>query len=760
MNVQVAAAQFTTTTNHFIRFYDLGYRRLIPIVPPGASVVPGCDIDVNLKKGKDDRGKVPGTRLLNGLWDGMKKWQEKIATLADLEEWYSWGASVALVADQIVAVDADAYDAEHAEIIRRDVLQRFGASPVRIGQAPKAIYVFRAVGSIPNSKIEFGEPKPNRSRLEIIGRRKQFVLWGPHQKSGRPYSWPRDPVPFDELLTITAEGIAEMMAAMDLALPNTGAISASGLKPPPPQRDLLGSPDLIIDAMKRIPNRGEEFESREDYLNIGYALRGGMGADRVDDAKELFLSWCSKWEDGEPDADIDESNWRRMTPPVRLGAEFLYDKAFKASEGAFNGRGLEMARKHHEEVIDAASPEASAPELSLLGTPYRFLTADDIEPREFLYGTHYQREYASVTIAPTKIGKSSLGLVEAVAMASGKPLLGVQPEGLFRVRIWNGEDPQNEMDRRLLAVRQHFGVTPEDLGDRLFVDSGRDQPIAIAHMAKDGAKIYAPVSSAVRKALLLQQIDVLFIDPFVKSHAVSENDNMAIDVVVKEWNLIAGQTRVALELVHHSRKLNGAENTTIEDARGGSALVSGVRAARVLARMSEKQAKKLGRTSDYKSLFRIADAANNMAAAIVGEDETWYELISVDIRNARFDESGKMTRKSDKVGVATLSKTHGQGLEEKAPTPERANQETQALAALASGAWKDGVKAGSAWAGLPIAAAFGLDIEDPDDKAQAKAILAALISQKKVKRVPKTDKNRNSRIFIEVVSRLEADLFG
>ena len=37
-------------------------------------------------------------------------------------------------------------------------------------------------------------------------------------------------------------------------------------------------------------------------------------------------------------------------------------------------------------------------------------------------------------------------------MATGKALLGVKPEGLFRVRIWNGEDPIEEMERRIAAA--------------------------------------------------------------------------------------------------------------------------------------------------------------------------------------------------------------------------------------------------------------------------------------------------------------------
>ena len=392
-----------------------------------------------------------------------------------------------------------------------------------------------------------------------------------------------------------------------------------------------------------------------------------------------------------------------------------------------------------------------------MGTPYDFPNPCDIEPREFLYGTHYQREYASVTIAPTKVGKSSLGIAEALAMTTGKPLLGVKPEGLFRVRIWNGEDPIEELKRRIAAAMQHYGLTREDVGDRLIVDSGRDQPIAIARQLRDGAKVFEPVVSELENAIATQKIDALIVDPFVKSHSVSENDNMAIDVVVREWNRLAGATRIALELVHHSRKMNGASESSIDDARGASALVSAARSARVLARMNKRQSKMLGRTKEYKSLFRFADAANNMAAAIAGEDETWFEIVSVDLRNALFDEAGNMTRKSDKVGVVRSFDMATTGAKAE---PGETTKEEACLAQMASGDWRRDHRAGDAWAGVLIARVFGFDLDDPEHKARAKAMITRWIHDGRLIEVTRKDKYRNPHSYLELAAPPAEDLFG
>ena len=62
-----------------------------------------------------------------------------------------------------------------------------------------------------------------------------------------------------------------------------------------------------------------------------------------------------------------------------------------------------------------------------------------------------------------------------------------------------------------------------------------------------------------------------------------------MNAIVKTCAGIAAETNSAIGLVHHSRKTNGME-VTVEDSRGGSALVAGTRIARVLNRMTASEA--------------------------------------------------------------------------------------------------------------------------------------------------------------------------
>src|SRR6188768_2915879 len=57
-------------------------------------------------------------------------------------------------------------------------------------------------------------------------------------------------------------------------------------------------------------------------------------------------------------------------------------------------------------------------------TPWTFVDPSTIPPRAWLYGRHYIRKYVSVTVSPGGVGKTSKSIAEALAMATGRDLLG------------------------------------------------------------------------------------------------------------------------------------------------------------------------------------------------------------------------------------------------------------------------------------------------------------------------------------------------
>ena len=84
-------------------------------------------------------------------------------------------------------------------------------------------------------------------------------------------------------------------------------------------------------------------------------------------------------------------------------------------------------------------------------------------------------------------------------MASGRALLGIKPVQKVRVWYWNGEDPEEETDRRLAAACPHFGIRPEEINGYLFTDSGREMPIKIAEQTRTGTLIVCTSAPVVHQ---------------------------------------------------------------------------------------------------------------------------------------------------------------------------------------------------------------------------------------------------------------------
>ena len=221
----------------------------------------------------------------------------------------------------------------------------------------------------------------------------------------------------------------------------------------------------------------------------------------------------------------------------------------------------------------------------------------------------------------------------------------------MRVWLWNLEDPQEETQRKIQATGLHYRLGPDDIGNRLFVDSGRNQKLVIATTnTKGGPMIVRPVVDALVKEIKDKQIDVLVIDPFVSCHELPENDNTAQDMVVKEWGAVAELGNCAVHLLDHTRKMGSAETeVTTESSRGGKAKTDAARVVRVVNRMSKDEGEKAG-VDNHRLYFRTYNDKANLAPPV--EKSDWFELKSVDLGNGpRMVVGGVGFSPGDSVGV-------------------------------------------------------------------------------------------------------------
>jgi RecA-family ATPase len=286
--------------------------------------------------------------------------------------------------------------------------------------------------------------------------------------------------------------------------------------------------------------------------------------------------------------------------------------------------------------------------------PFQPFDVAQLPPRSWLYGKHYQRRTVSLTAGPGGMGKSSLNLVEAVAMATGRNLLGEQPEERRRVWYHNGEDPREEIDRRLAAICQYYKIPHEELVGWLWTTAGTEFPLRVAK-GYSNLEINDVLLCQISDAIAQNQIDLAQFDPLVTLHSVSEMDPGKMDTVIRLFASIADENDAAIELAHHVRKpANGVSaDYGVNDIRGVQAITDACRAARVLNRMNEEDAESACCDDvERMSRFRVDRAKGNYSAA---EAATWRRFVTVTIANG------------DEVGVVAPWEFPGQGAE----TPEK-----------------------------------------------------------------------------------------
>jgi 5S rRNA maturation endonuclease (ribonuclease M5) len=248
-----------------------------------------------------------------------------------------------------------------------------------------------------------------------------------------------------------------------------------------------------------------------------------------------------------------------------------------------------------------------------------------IPPRDFLY-RDFTRSYCSLLVSPGGIGKSALSLVDAVAMASNRNLLGIKPSKEMRVIYYNSEDPLQEIQRRVLGILQHYGVDQSEIENKLFLASGRDADLELCQ-GIDGA-IQEQNFDLLERFCVDNHIDVLMLDPLVNMlGGASENDNALMGSITKRLSVLADKCELATVIVHHTRKANGRE-MSVEDSRGGIALVSGCRSASVLQQMDNDFAVK--HNLEPHKYFSLNNGKANLKPLA---KQTWFEKISVDLIN-------------------------------------------------------------------------------------------------------------------------------
>jgi hypothetical protein len=552
-----------TMTSDFARLWALGYTSLVPIIPPDAEVSEHSSLFKRVGTRQDSRGKTPGVQGRDGKWRGFD-WLPHVADEQDLMRWDAMGAGVGIKTGKgIIAIDADTLDEALAEIVRDAVIETFGRAPVRVGRYPKALYLLRVSEAVQYQRVEFGEPddRGNKERVELLSDGRQFVAYGMHPATRKPYHWPKGLPPLTDLPTATPETLEQFWAALRAKLPNVGPLVKEGATTEINQQSLIGDYETVKAAVQATPNTSAAFSTRESYRDMGYAIKAALPNDPR--AFDIWWEWCAKWDAGDNDLGVAEADWRRMKPPYRRGAGWLYQQAEDLSGGRWS-----RAEAYFEPVPQSApSPfEEAAQRENQQPDPDDIYPVLDIgqivsrPPPTFLVDQHIPDTSMGFLYSEPGVGKSfcaiDLGLSIAhnlpdwqgfpITTQPGAAVIYLAAEGSFdlrnRILAWHKAKGIEQPTSAFLVIEATINFMQTDDVNRLL------------RTIKQTA-----IQRAIRPALVV-------IDTVSRAMpGADENTQRDMTLFVRATDAVRDTFRCAVMGVHHANKGSG-------DMRGSTVL--------------------------------------------------------------------------------------------------------------------------------------------------------------------------------------------
>ncbi|NOD87905.1 MULTISPECIES: VapE domain-containing protein [unclassified Ruegeria] len=317
----------------------LGFMGTIPVIPPGAELHEDSKVD------PDTCGKVPGD-FYAGKWNGLGRWPSFVMSEFMATRFDQLHANVGLIQGRDwVSFDADLTDPVLANAIHQHIWNRGGAQwPVRVGQEPKKLWLFRVDGDpIKSMQVNFriDDNPDNIQGLEIRGTKTQVVIAGTHP-TGVPYQWFNwDMMSLHAFPSINAELLHELVEECCVIIEQHGW--KRGRKTRHNNADGTGSdlgaepfdPALVPEVMAYLKN--DEL-SYDDWRRVAFALKASLGGNGL----PYFQQWSALATKNDPLA--TDRLWMEIEPDNSVGFGTLVTLARECTGGVLPGNLDERVR--------------------------------------------------------------------------------------------------------------------------------------------------------------------------------------------------------------------------------------------------------------------------------------------------------------------------------------------------------------------------------------------------------------------------------
>lgn len=261
-------------------------------------------------------------------------WEKIRADRSLLREWLEDGygsCGVGIITGRVIALDLDVQDETIAKELEDWAMANIGMAPVRVGQAPKRLLVYRTDAPFPKiTSKSFDNPalpdnekgKRTKNRVEILADGQQFVSHAIHPGTGKPYEWlygeDLPDVRFDDLPLITKEHAEQIAKFYEQLAREAGWAEIKGsalitrMDSPVGEIDYddpfaadVQTADISDDELHRKLLLVPGFDDYDVWLQIGMALfHQYQGGER---GLELWHEWSEQADNY--DADALDDKW-------------------------------------------------------------------------------------------------------------------------------------------------------------------------------------------------------------------------------------------------------------------------------------------------------------------------------------------------------------------------------------------------------------------------------------------------------------------
>ena len=136
----------------------------------------------------------------------------------------------------------------------------------------------------------------------------------------------------------------------------------------------------------------------------------------------------------------------------------------------------------------------------------------------------------------------------------------------------------------------------------------------------------------IRNAITARKLDIVSLDPFIKSHGLDENSNGAIDYVCNLLVTIAVDLDCAIDFPHHTNKGIAAPGDA-NKGRGATSMKDAARLVYTLTPMTAEEAR-LFALAEAERRFLIRMDSGKVNITPPSTKATWFKLVGVPLGNA------------------------------------------------------------------------------------------------------------------------------